>query len=255
MSRGVRYYPLLLMTASMLFTTLTAAAQEQPSSARPSKKDPLPAGPFLFQPGAARPTFLDAFKERPSVPSPDGSLEITVTGPPKSLLAWVTVIQRGDLAPGFPFPVWPLETSGDVLWAPNSQEFALTDNRYANLSYVLVFGAAFRMGESEPGLGVPITDLTSVVRKAFEKLAQEYYKGADSSYETRLFYAKALRWIGNDQLLVGVSTMTVGPPTYPNQGKREWNVAYLVHVPGKTVVREVSRSELLSQYGIKVFDE
>jgi hypothetical protein len=242
------------MTALLLLTTLPVAGQKPGSASRPADKDFLPAGPFLFQPGAPHPIFLDAFKDRPSVVSPDGTLEITVTGPPKSLLAWVTVVQRNNLAPGFPFPVWPLEASGDVLWAPDSEEFALTDNRYANLSYVLVFSTTFRMGESEPGLGVPITDLTSVVRKAFEERARGYYAGQD--FDTPLFYAKALQWIENDRLLVGLSARTLLANT-PGSGQqtlriRDWDLGYVVDVPSKKIVDELSEAQLLSRYGIKV---
>lgn len=131
--------------------------------------------------------------------------------------------------------------------------FALTDNRYANLSYVLVFGTEFRLGESERELGVPTTDLTPVVRKAFEESARKYYDRApDRDYETRLFYAKALRWIGDDLLLIGVSAMTVGSPTLVDEGKREWNVGYRVDLVHKRVLTELNEGQLLSNYRIRV---
>jgi len=81
-------------------------------------------------------------------------------------------------------------------------------------------------------------------------LAGEYYAGKD--YDAPNFYPSVLRWIGNDQLLVGVSAETTGPVAFPNRGVKEWNVAYLLDVPQKTVLHDVSETRLLSQYGIKV---
>jgi hypothetical protein len=239
-----------LITISLVFATLTPAGQKRDST---SSQDEvfLTKGVFLFEPGDIHPTYLDAFKNRPNVISPDGRLEVTVTGPPESLGAWVTVVQRGRLAPDFPFPVWPLEGSADVLWRPDSQAFALTDHRYANNMYALVCGAEFRMGESGPGLGVAISDLTPIVRKAFEEHPRKYY-GADDNYDTPNFYAMALRWAGSDDLLVGVSATTSGPAAFPNNGVKIWAVAYLVDVTNEKLVREVSKEQLLSEYKIKV---
>lgn len=244
---------LLALTAAAFTAQQTPAARTSASKPTSAQTKFLAAGPFLFEPGAIRPTFLDAFQDRPTVVSPDGSLEVTVTGPARSLLAWVTVVPRGYPAPGIPFRVWPLEASGDVLWRPDSQTFALTDNRYANLSYVFVCGTAFSLGENGAQPGVPIIDLTPLVKRAFDKRAKRYYAG--SFDEDRLFYAKALRWLGGDKLLVGVSALTSGPPNLPNRGLKDWDVAYVVDVPHKTVLGEVSESALLSQYGIKVSDK
>ena len=135
----------------------------------------------------------------------------------------------------------------------DSRAFALTDNRYANLSYALVCGTEFRMGEDGPGLGVPITDLTPIVRKAFEEHPRKYY-GADDNYETRLFYAVALRWVESDDLLVGVSATTAGPPTLPDHGVKIWTVAYLFDVPKEKLLREIGREQLLSEYKIRVHE-
>jgi hypothetical protein len=240
----------LLMTISLILATLTPAAQKH-DSASPQDQVFLTTGVFLYEPGDIHPTYLDAFKNRPHVVSPDDRLEVTVTGPPESLGAWVTVLQRDNLAGGLDFPVWPLEGSADVLWRPDSQAFALTDHRYANNMYVLVCGTEFRMGEDGPGLGVPITNLTPIVRKAFEQRAAKYY-GADDNYETRLFYAMALRWVGSDDLLLGVSATTEGPATFPDHGVNIWAVAYLVDVRNEKLVREVNKEQLLSEYKIRV---
>jgi hypothetical protein len=230
----------LLAMAWLVAAALPVAAQKTANTTHLAKK-----------PSSTRPTVLSfAPGYRHVVNSPDGSLEITVTGPAKSLMAWVTVVQKGFLPPGFPFPVWPIEGSVDVLWRPDSQAFALTDYRYANRSYVLVFGARFHLGESSSKLGASAADLTPIVRKAFEKRPKEYY--GISSFDAPNFYTRVLRWVGNNQLLVEVSAETTGPATFPNRGVKEWDLAYLVDVQHKVVARELSESQLLSQYGIKV---
>lgn len=247
-------YPTLLITISLFFTSLAGTAQNQESGTRPAQPDFLPAGPFFFEPGAPHPTYVDAFDARPVVKSPDGKFEVTVTGPKESLAAWVIVTPTGPLAPGFPFRVWPIERSGAVLWRPDSEAFAFTDNRYANDSYVLVFGTHFYMGESGTKVGVPISDLTPVVWNAFEGRAQKFY--APDPYDTDLIYAKALRWVGNDQLLVGLdarTSLTTPPgPNIQDMRIREWYIGYLVDVSSKKVVDELSEGQLLSRYGIKV---
>ena len=236
----------LSITALLVIACLELVAQ-QPGSAAPADKNIPAAGPFLFEPGAAQPTYMDAFNDRPVVKSPNGKLGGSVTGPKESYAAWVTI--SPSEFPNGSVQVWPLQASADVLWRPDSRALALTDHRYANLSYVLVYGTEFRMGESGEGLGVPITDLTPVVRKGFAEKAQKYYQ--TDNYETRLFYAWVLRWIGNDDLLVFVSARTVGPATFPNQGQKEWDSAYLVDVPNAKVTHEVDKEQLLSEYKIK----
>ena len=193
------------------------------------------------------PIYLDAFDLRPVVKSPDGKLGITVTGPKESWEAWVT-IAPSDF-PGGPIQVWPIQRNVNVLWRPDSHAFALTDDRYANLAYVLVFGTHFAMGEGSAQLGVAVEDLTPTIRKVFDERAQKYYAPAD--YDTRLFYAKALRWIENDRIVVGVNAKTVGASELlANRGIRDWIVGYLVDVPRKTVLSEIESGQMLSQYGI-----
>ena len=235
-----------VITVSLTFAASALVAQ-QPNSAIATGKGFLPAGPFQFEPGGIQPTYMDALDERPVAKSPDGKLDITVTGPKNPDEAWVTISPL--TFPGAAVQVWPIQASVAVLWRPDSGAFALTDNRYANGSYVLVCGTEFRMGEDERGLGIPITDLTPIVRKAFEERPGKYYK--TDEYEILLFYAKVLRWIGNDDLLIGISARTAGPPTFPDRGMNEWDFAYLVDVPDRKVVREVNKVQLLSEYKIK----
>jgi hypothetical protein len=242
----------LLITIFLVITSLALAVQ-QPGSATPADKDFLSVGPFLFEPGTIHPTNMDAFNGRPVVESPDGKLGVTVTGPKASWDAWVTI--SPSTLPGGPVQVWPIQRNVDVLWRPDSQAFALTDNRYANLSYVFVCGTEFRMGERGEGLGVPITDLTPIVQKAFEERAGTYYQ--TDNYGALLFYAFVLRWIGNDNLLVGVNARTSGPPlapekAYRERGLKDWTMAFLVDVANGKVVREVGKDQLLSEYKIKV---
>lgn len=245
-TRCVRQPRLLIAIFIVASTSALAAQQAHPVAS--AEKDYLAAGPFLFEPGMIRPTYMDAFDDRPVAKSPDGTLGVTITGPKKSWGAWVTI--SPSKFPDGPVQIWPVQRNVDVLWDPDSKQFALTDNRYANRSYVLVCGTEFRMGESGEGLGVPITDLTPIIRKAFNERAGKYYQ--INEYETRLFYAKVLRWIGNDDLLVGISARTVGPATFPNRGQREWDFAYLISFPSAKVVREVDKGQLLSEYQIKV---
>jgi len=194
---------------------------------------------------------MDAFDARPVVKSPDGKLGLTVTGPKQSYEAWVTVDPSSF--PDGPVQLWPIQASVDVLWRPDSRAFALTDNRYANRSYVLVCSTTFRMGEKGPGLGVSITDLTPTVEKALEKRAQAYYAG--QTFDTPLFYAKVLRWTDNDQLLLGLSARTLLANRH-GSGRalriRNWDLGYLVDVPNNKVAAVLNEAQLLSQYGIRV---
>jgi hypothetical protein len=235
-----------VITVSLTFAASALVAQ-QPNSAIATGKGFLPAGPFQFEPGGIQPTYMDALDERPVAKSPDGKLDITVSGPKNPDEAWVTISL--STFPAAAVQVWPIQASVAVLWRPDSGAFALTDNRYANGSYVLVCGTEFRMGDDERGLGIPITDLTPIVRKAYEERPRKYYK--TDEYETLMFYAKVLRWIGNDELLIGISARTAGPPTFPDRGMNEWDFAYLVDVPDRKVVREVNKVQLLSEYKIK----
>jgi len=238
--------PALSIMALLLIAALELAAQKQ-SSVAPADKDFLPAGPFLFEPSTTHSTYMDAFNDRPIVKSPDGKFTITVTGPKESYEAWVTVFPSAF--PDGPVQVLPIQASVAVLWRPDSQAFAVTDH-YSNDSYVLLCGTTFRMEADPGGLGVPITDLTPIVRKALDTQAMKYYK--NDEVETLLFYAIALSWVGNDKLLIGVSARTLGPTTFPNQGQKEWDFAYLVDVPNRKVVREVDKEHLLSEYKIKL---
>lgn len=240
--------PALSIMVLLVVAALGLAAQ-QPRPVAPADKDFLPAGPFLFEPGAIQPTYMDAFDDRPTVKSPNGKFGITVTGPKESYAAWVTVSLSAS--PDVSIRVWPIQASVAVLWRPNSQAFAVTDH-YSNDSYVLSCGTTFRMEDDPGGLGVPITDLTPIVRKAFDARAEKYYES--DNFEARLFYAIALRWVGNDDLLVGISARTMGPTTFPNQGQKEWDFAYLVDVPNRKILREVDKEQLLLEYKIMVPD-
>ncbi len=249
----MRYLALLAM-ACLPPLALPTAAQKSVSPSLPPQPDYLPAGPFYFERGAPRPTDMDAFRNRPTVKSPSGRAQITVTGPAESLKAWVTLEFLGRYARGLEYQVWPIERDVDVLWRPDSRAFALTDNRYANMSYVLVCGTNFRLGERGLGLGIPITDLTPVVRKTFGAPAKRYY-GSDP-YDVDMFYLKALRWVGNDHLLVGLDARTL-PANAHGSGRRtprirEWYLGYLIDVPSKRVVGDLSEAQLLSRYGIRV---
>jgi hypothetical protein len=254
--RRIGFVGLFLLALS---TALTAqqkpptAVQKTDHAIPPGQRKFLAAGPFLFRPGAIQPTYMDAFDSRPVVESPDGKLAVTVTGPKQSWGAWITI--SPSAFPDGPIQVWPLQANADVLWNPNSDVFALTDNRYANDSFVLVFGTSFRMGNHGSGLGVPITDLTPTIWSAFKTRAQEFY--ATDAYQADIFYAKALLWIAGDQLLVGLDARTSlnnlpAGSTWRDMKIKEWYLGYVVDVSQKKVVRELSESQLLSQYGISV---
>jgi len=246
----------LVLTAAIALATqqrLVSAAQERDRTLPSTQTKFLAAGPFFFKPGAIHPTYMDAFDTRPVVGSPNGKLAVTITGPKKSWAAWVTI--NPSEFPGGPIQVWPIQANVDVLWRPDSQSLALTDNRGANDSYVLIFGTHFRMGEGGRGLGVPVTNLTPIIEKDFDAHAQKFYAGED--YDTDLFYAKTLRWVGNQLLLVGLAAKTSlsnvpSGSTWRNMKIKEWYLGYVLDVSQKKVVRELSESQLLSQYGIGV---
>lgn len=126
--------------------TALALTAQQPHSVSPTDKSVLPSGPFLFEPGTVRPTYMDAFNSRPVVKSPDGKVSVTVTGPKEAYAAWI-MVSRSNFPDGA-IQVWPIQSSVDVLWRPDSHSFALTD-RYANASYVLVCGIDFRMEDNK----------------------------------------------------------------------------------------------------------
>ncbi len=190
---------------------------------------------------------MDWIKIRPRIKSPDGKFEITVTGPKESLRAWVTV--KSLTPPYLSLRVLSIQRDVTVLWRPDSKAFALTDDRYANLSYARVYGVYFaKCTNIGTCLALRVTDLTPVVRKVFEASLQKYY--FPNPYEILLFYAKILRWIRKDRLLVGVSAMVTNPRHI--SGENEWNMAYIVDVAHKSVLREIKESQLLSKYGIKI---
>jgi hypothetical protein len=193
---GRQKHRLVLLAIAFLAVTALPAVQKPVPATRPAQQDLLPAGPFLFAPGAIHPTYMDAFNARPVVGSPDGKLGITVTGPKESWAAWVTI--NPSEFPDGPIQVWPIQASVDVLWRPDSRAFALTDNRYANRSYVLLLGTEFHMGEGDPELGTPITDLTPIVRKAFEEQAKKYYAGQDYDTLFVLRQSSSLAWVWPD---------------------------------------------------------
>lgn len=74
--------------------------------------------------------------------------------------------------------------------------------------------------------------------------------------EAPRFYSKALRWIGNGVLLVGLNARTwlTSPAITTRQGMRirNWYLGYIIDVASKKIVRVLSESELRSQYGIGV---
>jgi hypothetical protein len=249
MVRRYMRHPKLLIMLSLAFTSLALAAQKTaPASPDFLPEEGLQGGTFLFERGTSRPTHMDFLEGRPVVKSPDGRLGVTVTGPKESYGAWVTI--SPSTFPDGPVQVWPMQASVSVLWRRDSQAFALTDKRYADHSFVLVCGTEFRMGESGPDLGVAITDLTPIVGDAFKEHVRKYYE--TDNYEALLAYAMALRWVGNDNLLIGVNAKTWGPHTFPNRGINDWYLAYLVDVPNTKVLREVGKDQLLSEYKIKV---
>ena len=236
----------LSIMVCLIFAGLALRAQQQ-NSGNPVDRNSLAAGPFLFGPGTIHPTPMDWLDDRPVVKSPDGKLQVTVTGPKQSYEAWVTI--SSSKVSGGSIQIWPIQRNVAILWKPDSGSFALTDDRYSNLSYVLICGTEFRMGESDSGLGVLVTDLTPIVRNAFEIQARKYYHG--DSYEIRLFYARVLSWVSNDELLIGVSARTFGPSTFPNGGQEEQNIAYQVDLPNKKILRELDKNQLWSEYKIK----
>lgn len=182
--------------------------------------------------------------------SPNGKVEVTITGKKDSLGAWVTVKQ---LPEGGSIRVWPVERNVDVLWKPNSSAFALTDNRYANRSYVLIVGTKFHM--SGKCLGVRRFDLTPLVKRALMKRVRMYYRrrfGISNAGEPYSLYVKAVRWVGNERLLIGVFAITSLPlhKLGAAKGVKAWERGYLVDVSRMTIMRVVSERTMRARYGV-----
>ena len=201
---------------------------------------------------AIKPVYLDYSMQGTNATSPDGKFAITVTGEKASLLAWVTLIEHSQ---GWSIQVWPIERNVTVLWQPDSHNFVLTDNRYANESYVLIIGTKFHM--RGPLLGLRRYDITPMLRQALDSGVKRYYRqhygttDFDDSYQ---FYAKALCWTSNERLLVGVSTVTslVAPAHVfgKAQGVKGWLMGYIIDVPQRKIVQTLSEKALKEQYGI-----
>lgn len=221
----------LILAAALVAEVSTASAATLPVAAN-----------------SIKPFYLDYSTQGARAVSPDGKFEITVTGEKKSLGAWVTV---DEPAQGWSIQVWPIERNVDVLWQPDSQVFALTDNRYANKSYVLIVGTEFRM--DGPALGVERIDITPLLRQAFASSARQYYETTnyDTSYA---FYAKALYWTSNEDLLVGVSTITsLALPQHARgaaPGVKGWTLGYLLDVQKKKIIETLSQEDVREKYGI-----
>ena len=210
------------------------------------------AGSLDTAPKTRNSVYMDYSTEDVRALSPNSRLEVTVTGEKKSLRAWVTVKQ---FAGGWSIRVWPIERNVGVLWKPNSSAFALTDNRYANRSYVIIIGARFHMAGRD--LGVHRVDVTPLVRRALMERVQRYYRGhfgiskVGGPYS---LYVKALRWLGNDRLLIGVFAVTSLPmPSHKlgvARGVKGWKLGYLVNVLRMKIIRPVSTKMMQMEYGI-----
>lgn len=229
-------YPLFLVVA-LLAGVLAAAAS--------------PGRTTVVQ---AKPVPMDYLTRGVSAVSPNGDLNVTVTGKKEPFQAWVTLNKP---AQGWSIQVWPIERNVTVLWNPDGRSFALTDDRYANHSYVLVIGTRFHM--NGPKLGVQRVDLTPVLQDAFANRARRYYRkhygksDYDGSYS---FYAKALRWVSDNDLLVAVSGIT-SLPLSPRHlgtaaGVKGWAYGYLLDVSHRRILRTLSKKAMRAEYGIDV---
>ena len=203
-------------------------------------------------PNSVKPAHMDYSTQGTSVVSPDGKTEITVTGEKKSLGAWVTINKPMQ---GWSIQVWPIERDVDVLWDPDSHVFALTDNRYANESYILIIGTEFHM--NGPTLGVQRVDLTPLLRQAFASSARQYYRqhyGTTDFDDSYSFYARALLWTSNEHLLVGVSAITsLALPQHAlgaAPGVKGWSLGYLLDVPQRKILTVLNEKAVQKQYGI-----
>jgi len=210
------------------------------------------AADLSVSPDSVRAVHFDYSTENVRAVSPNGKFEITVTGEKISLGAWLTIEEP---AQGWIVQVWPIERNVGVLWNPSSDTFAITDNRYANESFVLLIGTEFHL--SGPKLGVERTDITPLLRQAFSNSARQYYLQQyktteyDASYA---FYAKALRWTSNERLLVGVSAITslvMSPNTFGEApGVKGWILGYLLDMAHGRILETLSKETIREQYGI-----
>lgn len=235
----------------VMAASLMHAAQTKDQYSSPSRPDYSYIGPFYYLPKTALPTLMEAFGDRPISESPNGRYAVTVTGPKESDRACVTIMSMAGS--GHPVCVQRVSRNVNVLWRPDGKAFALTDNRYANASYVLVFWPGLRgilRGDISHSW---IKNLTPVITKAVKKHMRKYYGRHNYKYfvDTLMFYVKAMRWIGNHELLVGVDARTAGPVTFPSQGIKEWYLSYLINANQNKIIREV-RIAHLPKYGIGI---
>lgn len=201
---------------------------------------------------AQRQVYLSYSNDDVRAPSPNGELDVVVTGEKKSLKAWVTLIQNQR---GLYVQAWPIERNVDVLWKPDSRVFALTDNRYANNSYVILVGTKFRTTGKH--LGLRFTNLTPLVRRALQARAKRYYRfHFDTSSVPVVYslYAKALCWMPKDYLLVGVVSITSLPMPPPKFGRprgvKLWERGYVVSVSDGKIVRSLNKEATRREFGV-----
>jgi hypothetical protein len=91
--------------------------------------------------------------------------------------------------------------------------------------------------------------------KSFSQLAARHY--APKEYDFGHFYAKALRWLGNDQLLVGLDAMTSEASSREGQapGVRNWYCGYIMSPEKRQVIRQLDGSDLRREFDIDLEKE
>jgi hypothetical protein len=225
------------MTGRILLAfALTVLTAFQPSTSKEARDNPV----SLVEGSQARAI------------SPDGRWELLVPQPHGRVSPWL-ILQSREI-PGYQEQRWPLQRGGCyVLWRPDSKAFALTDLPYADHYFIRVMSVDFRT-EGDV-LGAPVIDLSVPLEKAFKELAGRHY--GSNQYEIDLFLPKALRWIGNDELLVGLQARTNeawhGPGSAPRI--RDWYLGYIMIPERRQIIRQPDAAAVLREFGIDLEKE
>lgn len=189
----------------------------------------LGLGPGAEALSLPRPIVLDA-QDRPVVRSPDGRWTLQVVSGEAD--PWLVVKSSGG---SLTTRLLPIMRSCEVLWRRDSLAFSVTDARFADHYFIFAgqkSGNSFRL--------VPLTP----------SLEGSLRSSLGGKYDVDKIYAKALRWLPNGSLLVGLNAVIFRHirPLPSWQPAVELYRAYVMDATEGRVIHVLSRDAVLSQY-------